>query len=246
MAITAYPKPSTSITTDQFRDYFREILSTGALNDAAWKPSADSSGLLVKCAGGLSVIDGVLAKNSSSASVAVGGGSGGGLSRKDTLVANLDFSATPIIALAVLPGTPAASNPAPPSLALTGSIVFRWPICDIAVSPTASTINAGDITDRRTFVGSDVKAWATADRPSAPRMYQFGFNTTLGRWEFWNGAGWTRLGTGISAADLTGVLAIANGGTGATDWAAARTALGIRVTNTPMTAGTPDGTLRAW
>lgn len=39
---------------------------------------------------------------------------------------------------------------------------------------------------------------------------------------------------------------ISKGGTGQTDWSAAREALGIRVTNTPMAAGTPVGTVRMW
>jgi hypothetical protein len=178
MAVSAYPKPSTTISTDQFRDFFRQLITTGAVTAGGLAPSADSSGLNVKIAPGFAVVDGIAVNSTAIETRSVGAGSGGGLSRIDTLVANLDFSATPIVQFVVIAGTPAATGAAAPSLALSGSVVFRWPIANIAVSPTASTIIAGNVTDRRTFSGKEVGVWTTTSRPTVANS--FGLNTTLG------------------------------------------------------------------
>jgi hypothetical protein len=178
MAITSFPRPSTTVSTDQFRDLFRQLITTGAVTPGGFAPSADSSGLTVKMAAGFAVIDGIAVNSTAVESRAIAAGSGGGLSRIDTLVANLDFSATPAIQFGVMQGTPAATGAAAPSLALTGSIVYRWPIANIAVSPTASTIIAGNVTDRRTFSGKEVGVWTNATRPTTANT--FGLNTTLG------------------------------------------------------------------
>jgi hypothetical protein len=174
MAITAYPKPSTTVSTDQFRDLFRQLITTGSVTPAALAPSADSSGLNVKIAAGFAVVDGIAVNSTAVETRTVGAGSGGGLSRIDTLVANLDFSATPIIQFAVIAGTPAATGAAAPSLALSGSVAYRWPIANIAVSPTASTITAGNVTDRRTFV--DPKISTGASEPLNPALNNLWFN----------------------------------------------------------------------
>jgi hypothetical protein len=178
MAITAFPKPSTTVSTDQFRSMFRELITTGAVTAGGLAPSADSSGLTVKIAAGFAIIDGIAVNSTAVESRAISAGSGGGLSRIDTLVANLDFSATPIIQFAVIQGTPAATGAAAPSLALSGSVVYRWPMANIAVSPTASTIVAGNVTDRRSFSGKEVGVWTTTTRPTVANS--FGLNTTLG------------------------------------------------------------------
>ncbi len=227
MTITAYPKPATAISTDQFRDFFREFIGTGALKDADLKPFGDSSGLVVKFAAGMAVIDGVAVKSTVTESRSVDAGSGGGLSRVDTLVADLDFSANPIIQFVVLKGTPAASNPAPPSLALTGSIVYRWPLADIAVSPTAATITADNVIDRRTLVRKAPGLWSTATRPASPRDREFGFNTTTSKWEQWNSTTWVDLiPTSFEATAISDSTAVGRALVKAADEAAARTAIG--------------------
>lgn len=169
MALSAFPKPGQTITTDQFRAWTRQFVSTGASSSTAFAATGDSSGLNVKVAIGDAVIDGILAQNPSIITMPVDAGSGGGLSRIDTLVANLDFSASPIVGLAVLKGTPASTGATAPSLALSGTVVYRWPICDVNVSATASTILAGDVVDRRTFAG-DPRIRVQSTLPSNPTV----------------------------------------------------------------------------
>jgi hypothetical protein len=247
MTITAYPKPATTVDTDQFRDLFRLLISTGSVNNAAIQPYADSSGLNVKFTAGFAVIDGVAVRSTAVETRAIGAGSGGGLSRVDTLVANLDFSATPIIQFAVIAGTPAATGATAPSLALSGTVVYRWSICDVNVSPTASTILAGDVVDRRSFTGEEVGLWTTGLRPTAPRVGRFGYNTTLNILEFHNGTVWgpitpTALDAGVittgtmNAARLP-TIAVNKGGTGATDAATARNNIGAQVAGSYQPAG---------
>jgi hypothetical protein len=153
MAITAFPRPGETVSTDQYRNLFRQFVSTGATTSTALTPYGDSSGLNVKIVAGSAVIDGVFVDSPDLEQRGIAAGSGGGLSRVDLLVANLDFSATPVVSFTVLQGTPAATNATAPSMALTGTIVFRWALASINVSPTASTILAGDVVDLRTFSG---------------------------------------------------------------------------------------------
>jgi hypothetical protein len=247
MTVSAYPKPATTVDTDQFRDLFRLLISTGAVNNASLQPYADSSGLNVKFTAGFAVIDGVAVRSTAVETRAIGAGSGGSLSRVDTLVANLDFSSTPIIQFAVIAGTPAATGATAPSLAVSGTVVYRWPICDVNVSSTASTILAGDVVDRRSFTGEEVGLWTTGLRPLSPRVGRFGYNTTLNILEFHNGTTWgpitpTALDAGVittgtmNAARLP-TIAVNKGGTGATDAATARNNIGAQVAGSYQAAG---------
>jgi hypothetical protein len=231
VTITAYPKSGQIITTDQYRDLFRQLISSGATTSGGLLPYGDSSGLNVKFAVGEAVIDGVFVKSTSVESRSVAAGSGGGKSRIDTLVANLDFSATPIVSFAVIQGTASASSPAAPSLALSGTVVYRWPIASISVSATASTITSANVTDIRSYTSKEVGLWSTGLRPVAPRVGEFGYNTTLNVLEFHNGSTWgpitpTSLDAGVIS---TGTISVARGGTGAGDASTARSNLNAQV-----------------
>lgn len=42
-------------------------------------------------------------------------------------------------------------------------------------------------------VGISLPNWTTDGRPAAPSPGQFGYNTTLRRYEFYNGTGWIKV-----------------------------------------------------
>jgi hypothetical protein len=238
MAITAYPRPNESITSAQFQAWSRRLISTGAVDGAAFLPYGDSSGLNVKFAPGFAIVDGIPVASTSVETRTIAAGSGGSLSRIDTLVANLDYSTNPIVSFAVIAGIPSASSPAAPSLALSGSVVFRWPIANILVSPTASTITAANVVDRRSFTSQSVGLWTTDLRPVSPRVGTFGFNATLNALEVHDGSAWGPVtSTALDASVITSgtlndarlpTISVAKGGTGATSASAALTNLGAQ------------------
>ena len=255
MTQTAYPKVGGSTTDVQFREMFSKILDTGAVAEGDFAPVGDSSGMQVKIASGFAIVDGVVAKSTEQETMAIGAAPGGSLYRIDTVVECLDYTHDPIVYLKVLAGVAAASgSQAPPSLTPSGDEKFYWPICDVALGPTTATITSGMVTDRRTFTGTNVGFWTTLRRPPSPRLRQFGFNSTLGVWEFWDGTEWkalefdaAQIASGTLNSARLPTVPISKGGTGATTKANAREALGIRVTSTPMTAETADiGDLRFW
>lgn len=256
MTQTAYPKVGSSTTDDQFRALFRLLADSGVVGNGDLAVTGDSSGMQVKVASGMGVVDGIVANNSAQVTLAVGAAPGAGLSRIDTVVEQLDYTKTPICQLVLLPGTPAATgDQVPPSLDPTGNVKYNLPLGDVAVGPTTSTIAAGAVTDRRSFIGSNVGRWTTDLRPKSPRDYQLGINLTSGQWEYYDPttASWKPLG--LDAAQIiTGTLdsarlptvPISKGGTGATTKTAARQALGIFVQSTPLDGSNEVGDLRFW
>jgi len=155
--------------------------------------------------------------------------------RIDAVVLRLDPSVNSIV-LAVVQGTP-ASTPSAPTLTQTDTAVYELLLGYVAVSASATTISAGDVTDKRVFLGN---VWTTANRP-APKLGLTGFNTTLGKLESWTGSSWDVVTpTSLDASVITSgtidnarlaTTAINKGGTGATSASDARTALGITPQN---------------
>jgi hypothetical protein len=42
--------------------------------------------------------------------------------------------------------------------------------------------------------GVTLPSWSTGGRPASPNTGEFGFNSTLSKYEFWNGSSWTVMG----------------------------------------------------
>jgi hypothetical protein len=79
---------------------------------------------------------------------------------------------------------------------------------------------------------------STSSTPSSIVTDAIRWNTTNNRWEKYNGSVWNILTSSYAinisgtASNVTGIVAIANGGTGATTASAARTALGLGTLST--------------
>lgn len=204
MAQIAYPKSGGATTDDQYRELFSTFVDTGALTQGGYLATGDSSGMNVKVAPGFAVVNGVAAKSTAVESLPIGAAPGGALNRIDTVCLQLDYSTDPVVKLVVVPGVAAAAgSQAPPALTLTGTVKALWPIADVAVGPTTVTIAAANVTDRRTFIGTNVGFWTSLTRPTAPSRRIFGMNLSTGEWEGWSPeTGWVTVVSNPSALGL--------------------------------------------
>lgn len=104
---------------------------------------------------------------------------------------------TGAVAAAVITGTPAASPSAPaPTQTLTTSGVFEIPIAQVAVANGATTITAGNITSRETYLSRTPLIGSAAPTTATPGVYlgqlydQYDSSGVyLRRW-WWTGSGW--------------------------------------------------------
>lgn len=223
--------------------------------------------------------------------------------RKDYVILHADLTAKTVTA-EVKAGTPTAGGGDLPTL--TNDATNREiPLVVLTVPAGASNIVSGNIGSPLSIAPKRVIPYLSdATRPTPTADYAIGLNLTTKAVTFWNGSAWSGVavnysdligtpatfapashsldshsgtlslakgGTGatdaagartalgvVPASDISGftggtldsarlpTVPISKGGTGQTDWEAARTALGIRVTSTPMTAGTPVNTIRLW
>ncbi len=193
----SYPFDDQEVTESEYSALFRELQDTGVTSSGGLTVSADSSGLNVKVSPGDAVVRGHFYSSTGIETLPIAPGEGA--ARIDTVVLRLDPQANEIV-LEVLKGI-ASTTPAPPALTRTSTGVFDEPLADIAVPANAVTIAASAVTIRKSFTGTRVREWTTALRPTSPRPYQLGYNTTRKAWEFWSGQGWADL---VSWATMPG------------------------------------------
>jgi len=110
----------------------------------------DSSGMQVKVPAGQSMVRGHYYANDALVTLAITTANATN-PRIDNVVLELDPSANTIL-LKVVAGTPAAS-PVAPTLTQTDSGIWQQLLATVSVAAAASTIAAGNVTDRRSFLG---------------------------------------------------------------------------------------------
>lgn len=236
MTMTSWPYVAQDTTDVEYGRLFREMANSdgmaGSFGDTTLKVTGDSSGRQVKMATGAAVIRGYMFYSTAIETIAIAAPSAS--ARVDLVVLELNVSA-PLVANRILPkvlqGTSGSSTP--PALTQTETGIYQIALATVAVAAGAAVINAGDVVDVRPFMGQNTGAWTTSRRPVSPRKYKLGFNETLGVWEYHNGSTWVALNGSVSlSSGVTGVLPIANGGTGQTTAMAALNALGVYVQST--------------
>jgi len=136
----------------------RNWLQTGVIYDWGYKLMvyANSWGMKVKVRTGAAWIMGHFYESDSEVFLNIAA-SNPSNPRIDRVVLRLDWTNN-TIGLAVLTGTPAPS-PTPPNVTQT-SVIWELPLAQVYVGAAVSTITASDVTDERTFAGSNEKEFS--------------------------------------------------------------------------------------
>lgn len=237
MAESAYPKAGSPLLESEWSRIFGSF--TGIILGGT--VTAAGTGLNVSLEPTTASVRGHGYRDPASKNLAVVAGES--QARIDTAVLELDYTKTPIIQAKVIKG--AAGAGVPPTLTQTESGVYQHPLADIAVTANAVSIPSGAVTARFTGLGRMPQTWTTVGRPVNPEPNKsLGYNSTLGRWEWWNGTTWVDLAptsassltTGTLNPDRLPVVPVTKGGTGGTSKTDARTGIGIFVQSTQPSA----------
>jgi hypothetical protein len=189
MAQTSWPFENQNTTEIQYSDLFRRIQSSGVAGDpsvADLKPFGDSSGMQVKVPAGFAIVRGHAYFSNATETIAITAAAAN--PRIDIVVLELNPTANTTI-LKMVNGT-AAAVPVAPTLTQTTDGLFQLALASVTVPANATTIAAGNVTDVRTFLGTQFGRWTSTTRPASPVVGNSGFNVTSGQPEFWSGSAW--------------------------------------------------------
>jgi hypothetical protein len=209
MAELSWPFENQDTTETEYSELFKRLQNDGVAGDPTntlLKVTGDSTGMNVKVAAGFAIVRGHIYHNTAQLTLTVT--TAAAQPRIDLVVLELDPTGNVILAKMV-DGT-AAASPVAPTLTQTNDGIYELEIGRVAVGANATTISAANVSDTRPFTGSQWGVWTTATRPTASRIGQAGYNTTLAQPEFWNGTAWTVFTpTEISASIITsGTLSV--------------------------------------
>jgi len=203
MAELSWPFENQDTTETEYSELFKRLQNDGVAGDPTntlLKATGDSTGMNVKVAAGFAIVRGHIYHNTAQLTLTVT--TAAAQPRIDLVVLELDPTGNVILAKMV-DGT-AAATPVAPTLTQTNDGIYELEIGRVAVAANATTISAANVSDTRPFTGSQWGVWTTATRPTASRIGQAGYNTTLAQPEFWNGTAWTVFTpTEISASIIT-------------------------------------------
>jgi len=150
MAQTSWPFESIDTSETQFSQWARNIgegVRDNALNELL--PFGDSSGMIVKVSSGQSMVRGHYYSSTATESLVIATADPTN-PRVDNVVLELDPAANTIL-LKVVAGTPSGS-PVAPTLVQTDSGIWQQLIAWVNVAAAATTISAGNVVDKRTFL----------------------------------------------------------------------------------------------
>lgn len=204
MTQTSYPFDNQDTTETQYSQLFRRLQSTGVSGTPTGtelKVTANSSGMSVKVAAGFAIVRGHAYVSDAEETLTISASATN--PRRDLVVLRLDPSSNSVT-LAVKAGTPAAS-PTDPALTQTENDVFEVPLARVEVPANAVTITSSNVTDRRTYIGSQFGLWQTALRPSGV-IGRAGFNSSTGKAEVHDGSTWRDIayaGEAVTAAQIS-------------------------------------------
>lgn len=206
MTESSWPFDNQDTSETQYSELVRRLQRGGIYGDTTTsdlKVFADSSGMQVKLNPGYAIIRGHMYWNDTLKIIPID--AAGAQARVDQVILRLDPAQNSIVAV-MLDGPAGGTSGA--ALTQTDSGIWEELLANVAVSANASTIAAGNVTDRRRFAGFGFGIWETPNRPATPRKGEAGFNLTLGYNEQWNGSSWVSMApTSFPATALTGTIA---------------------------------------
>lgn len=188
MAQSSFPWENIDTSETQFSQMFRHVNNgvNGTPTTDELEVVAAFSGLAVDVEPGQAMVQGHYYINTTAVTLSLTTADAVN-DRIDTVVLRLDPVANTIVA-AVVTGTPALSPVAPTLTQVEPYGVYEFPLADVLVPATAGV--PGTITDRRGFMGERFGVWTTANRPDPGTGVAFGYNSTLGAAEFYDGTEW--------------------------------------------------------
>jgi len=202
MTQTSWPFEGVDTTETQYSRLLRHIGQgvNGTPGDNNLLTYADSTGMQVKVkvSGGNSqaIIRGHMYQSTAEETLVISASEAN--PRIDSVVLTLDPTANSIV-LEVVKGT-AAVSPVAPTLTQTDTAVFQLKLADVSVPASATTISAGNVTDRRLFLNN---VWTSANRPT-PFTGLTGYNVTVSKLETYNGTSWVEVTpTALDASVIT-------------------------------------------
>lgn len=153
MAQFSWPFENVDTSETQFSKWARNIGEgvKGGPDDANLKPFGDDSGLQVRVGAGEAMVRGHYYLSTSQETLTIA--TAETLYRIDAVVLELNPTTNAII-LKVVEGIAAVSNPVAPTLTQSDAGVYQLLLGLVSITPSATSILASDVTDRRTFLNA--------------------------------------------------------------------------------------------
>lgn len=192
MAQTSFPFENTDVTETQFSRWarnFQDFGVKGIPGDDNLKVTADGTSMTLTVLPGQAFIRGHYYISNENELIQILEAEAD-KTRIDAIVLELDPVGNTIL-LKVVRGAEVTSSPSAPALTQLDTGVYQMLLAYVRISANATTLAANKITDLRTFMGQRIGIWTTSTRPADPvANLTFGYNTTIGYHEVWNGFEW--------------------------------------------------------
>lgn len=221
MAEASWPFYGVETNETQFSKWARAMAFSGISTGLALTPG---TGMQVILGIGTALVRGVFYENDANKTLTIGAAPAAGLTRLDAIVLVLDQTANSITCV-VRPGTANNAGGALPNLTQNES-TWELLIGIVTVANGTAAITTGMINALRPTTGLRVHPYPTGKRPTPAEDVALGVDTTSKRLELWAAGAWVNLS---DMANMAGILAVAQGGTGVTSLKALREALDIFV-----------------
>ena len=213
MAITSYPFDGQETTEDDYGRLFKEFSTSGVAasqGSNALQVSSNGTTMNVQVAAGLAVVRGCAFRSTATENVLLAAPPSG--TRVYMIVLELNQT-TNQITLSAIAGTGSGEPVLSDNADVHDSGTFHVPLARVTVPAGATAVAAGNVQDRRRFIGRQVGAWSGPDtRPTYPRKGEVGYSAAIDSFEFYDGAAWRRVGA------LAGEIKMFAGTTVPTGW----------------------------